>query len=282
MRKRSTFLKIGIGTTLLILLYIVYHSVSNSLFSNPLSRINIGIWGKHAYVLSLSAKTNQHIIFVFPNSHIVQVPGGLKGYKIGALGKLAQLENDPFLFTKALGQGSGLFIHKALHMDSDRVYYDDDKTLTNDLNSVVGEIKNSVFLDGDLSIVDRIYLYLTISNAKASQITLINVGTNAKQEVLFDRIFRNEKKLVQIVYNLSQRTAYFLSTNLENTGIRVADVSAGDTATNECTVKEPTSKHSETAKFISKYFDCKLITGDTGLYEIIWRLDTKVEDKWKL
>jgi len=281
MHKRPTFLIIGIGTTLLILLYIAYHNYSDSLYANPLSRINIGIWGKHAYVVSLSAKTNQHIIFTFPNSHVVQVPGGLKGYKIGALGKLAQLENDPFLFAKALGQGSGLFIHKSLHKDSNEIYYDD-KPLTDNLDSIIGEIKNSVFLEGDLSIVDRIYLYSTISNAKSSQITLVNVGEYTQREILFDRIFRNEKKLVQILYNLSQRTAYFLSINLENTGIRVADISANDKVTKECSVTESTDKHSETAKFISKYFNCKLVTGNTGLYEIIWRLDTGVEDRWKL
>lgn len=282
MRSRVPILIFGLSVVFLIFAYFLYKSYSASLYNSSLSRINIGIWGEHSYVLSLGKTTKQHYIFLFGNSYEVQVPGGLKGYKIGALGKLANLEKDPQLFIKAMGEGSGVFIHKYVHNLDPEIYYDDTWLDTMQFNDVKKELLKKIFLPGDLSIFDRVFIYLAIRDARPSQSTLVKVKNEVPNLLLYDKIFRNEKKLVQILYTESERTAYFISQLLENTGIRVADISKNTAKTKGCVIVESTSNFSQTSRFISNYFGCELREGDTGLYEVQWVLDSKVENRWKL
>jgi len=282
MRSRVPILIFGLSVVFLILAYFLYKSYSASLYNSSLTRINIGIWGEHSYVLSLGKTTKQHHIFLFGNSYEVQVPGGLKGYKIGALGKLADLEKDPQLFIKAMGEGSGVFIHKYLQeLDAD-IYYDDTWLDTLKFNDVKKELLSKVFLPGDLNIFDRIFVYLAIRDSTPSQSTLVKVKKEVPDLLLYDKVFRNEKQLVQILYSDSERTAYFISRLLENTGIRVADISKNTSETTNCVIVESAKNFSQTSRFISSYFGCELREGDTGLYEVQWILDGKVENRWKL
>ena len=101
---------------------------------------------------------------------------------------------------------------------------------------------------------------------------------------LLDKSFRNEKKLIQIRYISSESTAVFLSKLLENTGIRVADISRNEESEKlqKCTVIESGDSFSQTSIFMSRYFGCDLKKGDTGLYEVQWRIDASIEEKWRL
>jgi hypothetical protein len=74
MRNRKNTLIFGLGVLGLILAYMLFRGVTHSLFNASLTRINIGIWGKHSYVVSLGKTTKQNYIFLFPNSYEVQVP----------------------------------------------------------------------------------------------------------------------------------------------------------------------------------------------------------------
>ncbi len=282
MRNRKNTLIFGLGVLGLILAYILFRGVTHSLFNSSLTRINIGIWGKHSYVVSLGKTTKQNYIFLFPNSYEVQVPGGLKGYKIGALGKLADLEKDPQLFAKAMGQGSGVFIHKYIHEQKSEIYDDDEWIDSIKFVEIKREIERSLFQQGDLSLFDRLYVYSAIRDARPSQTTLVRVKESKPELLLYDKVFRNEKKLVQMMYTDSERTAYFIAQMLENSGIRVADIAKSTTLLPNCTIIDSGKIFSQTSKFISSYFACDLEKGDTGLYEIQWILDHGVEKRWKL
>lgn len=284
MRYRLYILIAGVLLVFLILGTVLYRDYSQSFFSSTSGRINIGVWGEHTYVLSLGKTTRQHYIFIFENSHVIDVPGGLKSYKIGALGKLAYLENDPNLFVKALSQGSGIIIHKALYKDTDTIYYDEEESISR-LNEVMNDLQLDVLKAGDLNLFDRIFVYTTLAQARPSQINVIKMGEEApKVGALLDKAFRNEKKLVQILFVSSESTAVFLSKMLENTGIRVADISQGesDRGVQKCSVVESGTEFSQTSIFMSTYFGCSLVKGNTGLYEVQWRLDTPTEEKWRL
>lgn len=301
-RNRRRVLIFGIGILVLALGSLLYRDYAKSFFASSASRIHVGIWGgKHTYVLSLGKTTKQHYFFVFQNSHTIKVPGGLKKYKIGALGKLAHLEHDPHVFIKALSQASGLLIQKTLYEDTDTVYYDEEEGEKVNQDQILKDIRVDIVKPGNLSLFDRIFVLLTVQNARPSQTSIEYVTENSTPKVnaLLDKTFRNEKKLVQIRFIQSEPTALFLSSMLENMGIRVADISQIDntlsTSTSEatdraqmkkrgdeCEVVEPGPRFSNTSQFISQYFECALVHGDTGLYEIQWNLSTHVEEKWKL
>ncbi|MBP6993664.1 hypothetical protein KBB12_00285 [Candidatus Woesebacteria bacterium] len=282
MRYRIPTLIFGISTICLVIAYLTFNSYSQSLFNTPLTRVNIAIWGEHSYVISLGKTARQHYIFLFPNSYEVQVPGGLRGYKIGSLGKLAQLEQDPQLFAKAMGQGSKVFIHKSLHNSSGTIY--DNNTWLDSMKfaQIRNDILRSIFGSGDLTLFDRLYLYLTIREARPSQTTLVRVKDTVPELLLYDKVFRSEKKLVQVLYTHSEKTALFIAQLLENSGIRVADITQNPSPQSTCTIIEPGTTYSQTSQFLSSYFDCELARGDTGLYEIQWILDERVEKEWKL
>lgn len=282
MRYRLPTLLFGLVLLVFMFAYFLYRAYTHSLYSTPFTRINISVWGNHSYVVSLGKTTKQQYIFLFPNSYEVQVPGGLQGYKIGALGKLSALENDPQLFAKAMGQGSGVFVHKYLHDAKNEIYDDDTWVDKISFSEIKHDIEASIFRTGNMSLLDRLYLYFAIYNAKPSQTTLVRVKQDIPALLLYDKVFWNEKKLVQIEYAESERTAYFISKLLENTGIRVADISKNSKTASECVVIESSETFSQTSQFLSSYFGCVLRRGNTGLYEIQWILNRRVEDTWKL
>lgn len=282
MRYRLPTLLFGLVLLVFMFAYFLYRAYTHSFYSTPFTRINISVWGNHSYVISLGKTTKQQYIFLFPNSYEVQVPGGLQGYKIGALGKLSALENDPQLFAKAMGQGSGVFVHKYLHDTNNEIYDDDTWVDKISFSEIKHDIEASIFRTGNMSLLDRLYLYFAIYNAKPSQTTLVRVKQDIPALLLYDKVFWNEKKLVQIVYAESERTAYFISKLLENTGIRVADISKNSKTASECVVIESSERFSQTSQFLSSYFGCVLRRGNTGLYEIQWILNRRVEDTWKL
>lgn len=278
-------LLLGVGLVGVLSIFFVYREISESLSFAPLNRVNVGVWGKHTLIVSISKNSNQHYIIPLPADMSVEIPGGLKEYRVGALGKLAQLESDPKLFSKALGMGAGVFLHKTLYESGSEIYYEDSDADTITLETALRELKGSAFRKGDMNLFDRISFYYTVSKLNPSNTTLVRSPLNSTQVVLFDKTFRNERKLVQMLYAKSQRTAILLAKILENTGIRVADIAgreAGKGSGRECFVVEKGEAFSYTARFIAQYFSCVLEHGETGLYEIQWILGSDVEQKWKL
>lgn len=282
MRARALTLIVGILLLLSVVAYLLFQEYRQSLFSSPLARINVAIWGEHSYVISLGKTTRQHYIFLFPNSYEVMVPGGLKGYKIGALGKLSSLEKDTQLFAKAMGQGSGVFVHKYLFSSQTEIFEDDTWVESTNFSQMKKEIFAGILAPGDLNVFDRLFVYLSLQQAKPSQTTVVRVKGAVPELLLYDKVFRNEKKLVQLVFSQSERTAYFIADFLENTGIRVADISKNPKQSSQCVIIESSDQFSQTSRFLSSYFDCNLTRGDTGLYEVQWFLNDEVENRWKL
>lgn len=281
----SRIVVLTIGLVLLIGIFVMgtIRGLQTSLFGEPLSRVNIGYWGEHSYVLSLGRQSKQHYVFAYANSHTVEVPGGLAEYHIGALGKLSSLEQDRQIFPKALGEGSGVFIHRYLYQDRSKIYFDDTWVDRLDLSEIKRDLTmRTLFASGNLSLFDRFFILFALQEAKSAQVTVIQIKKNTPQLLLYDRIFRQEKKLVQILHSGSERTAYSLARLLENAGIRVADISEDEDLRRNCTVVEPRRPFTQTAQFVGRYFGCSLEIGDTGLYDTVWRIGSKTAREWEI
>jgi hypothetical protein len=274
------------GFLLLVFLFCIglYTSYSNSLYAIAHNRSYIGIWlGDVAYVLIIGQHSGPHYILTYGAGRDVVIPGGLQNYKNGALGKISKLTKDDNLFRKALSQMSLLPLHRAAYLDTNDVYYDS-KLISNDIKQVAESIKTKIWNLKNLSLLDKWYIYRSLSQLRNSN-TDLYIKNKPDQAALYDRTMRNEKKLVQIVYPESYDTASFISQLLEGIGVRVSDIGSigNDNIIKRCKVIESsTDKMSETAIFIKNYFSCEYEKGRTGLYEIQFQIGREVIEEWRI
>jgi hypothetical protein len=99
------------------------------------------------------------------------------------------------------------------------------------------------------------------------------------QGLFYKNGFRTEKLSLQIIYQKSYKTAVLLSRITEGEGIRVVDLTASGTKTEDCLIMENNSQNwSFTAKALSDFFQCKLIKGKTELSDIILILGNLEKD----
>ncbi|MFO0704278.1 MAG: hypothetical protein U0525_06215 [Patescibacteria group bacterium] len=262
----------------------------SSFFLMPYQRFNIGMWGKRSFVISYNMDGPDHTLMIFSNSYEVEIPGGLKGYTVGSIGKLVSLQNKPLIYKKALSAASQVLIHKTLHQNTNEVYFDDYGDSSDD-ESLKSMIAGYLFGPGELNIFERLYIYIHLSDIVSSKSTRILVTSQKPDVKIFEKSFRNERKLVQLIYRTSSKTGYELASMLENNGIRVADIlEYSPTSTDlaeyakngveKCLIIESSPTFSKTSDFLSSYFGCEKIYGETGLYNIKLILDEKTEKEW--
>ncbi|MEI6327212.1 MAG: hypothetical protein WCO78_03790 [Candidatus Roizmanbacteria bacterium] len=282
MRSRQIYLIAGLSLLFIIITVLVWRSYQNSLFVLDRNRILVGVWlGDESYVLSLPKESGQNHILWYPPSQEVTIPGGLKNYRLGALSKVAQLESDPRLYTKAMSQLSGIPLERTFYKNTQEVYYGDNQ-IHESISEITSQVRSSVWgLEGG-SLWDKLFIYQKLGSLRSSN-TELYIKLKPDKANLYDRIFRNEKQLVQMTYPGTPATAMFLSQLLEGIGIRVSDIGAySNPVAKQCIVTEKTHTQSKTAAYITEYFGCAYKTGDTGLYEIQFALGSDTIEEWKL
>lgn len=282
MRSRQIYLISGLFLFLLVVIVLAWRSYQTSLFVLDRNRILVGIWlGEEAYVLSLPKESGQNHLLWYPPSQEVTIPGGLKNYKLGALAKVAQLESDPRLYTKAMSQLAGIPLEKTLYKSTQEVYYGEPEA-HGTVSEIATQIRSSLWnLDGG-SFWDKLFLYQKAGALRSSN-TELYIKLKPDKANLYDRLFRNEKRLVQMTYSGLPETAFFLSRLLEGIGIRVSDIGPyTGPAIKQCVVTEKVGTQSKTAAYITGYFGCRYQTGDTGLYEIQFALGSDTIEEWRL
>ncbi len=276
-----------IAASILIIIVLAFtfkEAYSKSLYVRKNSRVYVGIWlGKDAYVVSISQNIGQSHLLYYPPEQEVVIPGGLKTYKIGALGKLAQLTGDNKLFKKALSQISSLPIDESLYLDKNEVYYEGSKVEERSIGSIASEMRSALWSLKGTTLMNKVFLYQKLGNMRGSN-TELYVKFKPDPVGMYDREFRSEKRLVQMIHSNTLNTAVFLSKLLEGVGIRVSDIGSqpptGDGG--ECQVIERDSEQSATSRYIVEYFGCTYRQGDTGLYEVQFILSKRLVDEWKL
>ncbi|QQS43364.1 hypothetical protein IPM65_04355 [Candidatus Roizmanbacteria bacterium] len=280
-----------------ILGYLLYKGVtvfSHSLFVSSPDRINFVMYGPQTRYYSLDTKTNRHYEISFPPDLKVDVPGGYGQYRVGSLGKLAELDGNAHLLEKTFAATTTTFIHYYFFPDSDEVYYGSDIEESAKKPSVL----HVLFWSGNASVLDRLYLSLMLLGKKDTQFNLISYRKET-DNVLGDTVFRNdtfmkksigllyqanyreEQASVQILYPHEYKTAMRISTLLEGNGIRVSDVSLDIDRSDTCEVIFSTEVPSQTARDISSYFTCPLVNGKTDVYDIIFVLGMREKD-WEI
>lgn len=279
------YLIIAAVTLILIIAFLTFKSAyDNSLFVRKNSRVYVGVWlGKDTYVLSISQNVGQSHLLYFPPEQEVVIPGGLKGYKVGALGKVAHITDDVKLYKKALSQLSGLPIDEYLYTDTSDVFYEGSDMADKNIGSIARELSGALWQLRGTSVLNKIFLYQKIGNMRGSN-TELYIKLKPDPVGMYDREFRSEKRLVQMVHSNTPDTAVFLAKLLEGVGIRVSDI--GSQQQNEsrgvCQVIERAPVQSATAKYITDYFGCEYKLGDTGLYEVQFILSKPLVQEWKL
>lgn len=283
-RGSKVYLALGLIITFLALGAYLTREYNRSFFSTSLQRVNIGIFGKRSMIVSYNLKSSGggHTLIVFSNTYNVQIPGGLGGYSVGSIGKLAELEKKPDMYKKAMSIAGQLLLHRAQYKNTSEVYYDDYGDTTDD-NEMKSRLADAFWGGGDLTIFERLFLISKIDEILSSSTSRYLVSSQKPQLKLYERSFRDERKLVQIYYQDSSKTAYTFASLLENAGIRVADIiSTQEKLTNgpKCMVIESGSERSKTGEFLTDYFGCAYTEGETGIYDIHFVLDDKTEQEW--
>ena len=277
--------------------YKVLRVFSQSLFMQKKDRINIAMYGPQSGLYSIDTNENRHYVLYFPPDLKMQVPGGYGNYRVGSLGKLAKLDENPDIYRKTFALATTAFVDYYFYQDSSDVYYG------NETKDKVTEpaLYQFITYPGNANIFDRVFLLFTFLRINQSDFTVIDYleKTNkAKNDVvfqdesfkkesiglLFQKKYRTEHKSIQILYKDGYLVAAQIASLLEGNGIRVNDISINLSDKKKCSVVEDLKvgqTFSRTASDVASYFDCALVIGKTDVYDIIFVLGN-IEKDWEV
>lgn len=292
--KKNAILYLVIGSFLLIyFLYVAIRSFSTSLFFNSKDRINIIVYGQNVAYYSLAIQESRDYVVYFPPDLKVQVPGGYSNYRVGSLSKLVDLEKQPDLYRRTFSFATSSFVNYYFYPETTEVYYGEG---TKD-NYQKLNLKNFFFMKSNASFLDRVYLSIFVLNKKTDKFRVLKYVESEKIRddayfedeeftkksigLFYQKTYRNEKKSIQIAYNTEYSTAGSIANTLEGNGIRVSDITLNLHPKKECLIREENSDHSATATYMAEFFNCKLVTGKTDVYDIIFELGDR-EKEWQV
>ncbi len=268
---------------------------SRSLFVQQPDRVNFVIYGEKPVFYSFGIKDVGNYAIPFYADLKTQIPGGYGYYRIGALGKLAKLDNKPELLTKTFSNVTSTFVTYYFYDEGEQVYYGGHQ----DKGSPKPQIPNILFMKSNASFWDRLYLVSYINKAQPSSLASIN--SLPYERLKDDTVLRNDnflKKYIGLFYNKSYRsenvniqilysksdsypTAEMISSMLNGSGIVVGDISRKTESSKKCNIIETTKKPSKTAQDIASFFNCDVKTGDTDVYDILFVLG-ELEESWEV
>lgn len=279
--------------SVILCLFLVFFIIQlyKSLFIQRPERINLLFLNQNPILLSLSTiGESNYYINLYPDLKL-NIPGGYGDYRVGALVKLAQLEIDNGLISRAIEGSTFTFLNYYFFPNKIQTYFGKTPTLEFNLN-----LKNIIFNKSNASFFDKAYLFFKIIGVQNHNFIKLNAfeKINNNKDLIFDserfaeeynglffqHTYRDERKSVQILYTNNYNSADIIAKILENNGIRVVDISKTDKTDKKCEVLEKAKKYSKTSKDISTYLDCKLVNGKTEISDIVIFLGDK-EELWK-
>jgi hypothetical protein len=281
---------------LFIVLYLLYKAVtsfSGSLFVSDTNRINILIYGEESIFYSLDKKDTRHYVMYFAPDLKMQVPGGYGNYRVGSLGKLVNLEKKPDIFTKTFSIATTSFVNYYFYPGGEDVFYG--KDIPEEKKSA--KITDILFSKSNAGFFDRLYIAFFFISKNTDDFNRIEYSerVNAIQNdvyfqdesfvkesigLLYQTLYRDEQKSIQILYNEDYDVAHNIGNLLEGNGIRVNDLSLDINRVKTCSVIESGKEHSNTAQDLASFFHCELKAGSTDVYDIIFVLGN-IEKEWE-
>jgi len=288
-KKSLKTLVLSVILCLILILFII--QLYKSLFIKKPERINLLFLNQNPTLMSLSTVGESNYYFnLYPDLKL-NVPGGYGDYRVGALVKLSQLENDSELISRAIEGSTFTFLNYYFFPNKVQTYFGKASSSEFDLN-----LKNIIFNKSNASFFDKVYLFIKIVGVQNHNFIKLNAfeKLNNNKDLVFDserfseeynglffqHTYRDERKSVQILYTNNYNSADMIAKILENNGIRIVDISKTDKTDKNCRVFEKAKKYSITSKNISTYLGCELVNNDTGISDIIIFLGDK-EELWK-
>lgn len=288
-KKSLKTLVLSIISCLILVLFII--QLYKSLFITKPERINLIFLNQNPTFISLSTVgESNYYLNLYPDLKL-NIPGGYGDYRVGALIKLSQLENDSGLISRAIEGSTFTFLNYYFYPNKVQTYFGKASSSEFNLNLI-----NIILNKSNAGIFDKAYLFIKLVGIQSHNFIKLNTfeKLNHNKDLVFDserfveeynglffqHTYRNERKSVQILYTNNYNSADIIGKILENNGIRVVDISKTDKTDKNCKVFEKAIKYSITSKSISTYLDCKLVSGDTGISDIIIFLGHK-EELWK-
>ena len=267
---------------------------SISLFTYSGDRINLVMYGSQTAFYSLDKQeTRNYTMYFYPDLKM-QIPGGYGNYRIGSLGKLAKLDNEPDILTKTFSVATTSFVHFYFYPATEDVYYGTDIIKS----PTVPSIRNILFMPSNAGFFDRLYLAFWLLDKKDDDFKQIAYQSETNKihndvffeedsfiknsiGLMFQKQYRDEQKNIQLQFTKNYAVAESVSALLEGNGIRVNDITLDMKRSRDCSVVENVSIHSRTAIDIAHFFGCTLTQGKTDVYDIIFVLGS-VEKDWEL
>jgi hypothetical protein len=295
--RRRVLYAVGFGIILLYLIFKIGSDFSRSLFVTRPDRVNILVYGETPTFYSFGIRDVGNYAITFYPDLRVQVPGGYGYYRIGALGKLATLQDDPKLLSSAFTAVTSTFVDYSFLNPSGEVFYGGRDETRN-----AGKPSNwDIFrMRSNAAFFDKIYLMTLMNQIQPNSVHDIDYlpYEKAKNDTVFNednfldryigvfyrKTYREDNRNVQLLYSNSgsYNTAEMISSVLNGNGILVGDISRRKNAKKQCRVIEEGSEpYSRTAVMIAEFFDCRLERGDTDVYDILFELGS-LEDSWEI
>lgn len=288
--KKNSY-KLGLIIFLLFILYIG-KCFSSSLFFNKKDRINLFFYGKKNYFVSLGVSDDVNYLGEIDTDWSIKVPGGYGFYKVGAIGKLSQLEKDENLIGRTFSLMNSNFIHYSFVPKDQEISYFKNKE---DFNIGFSDFFNSK-INSNANFFDKLYLYFKLSGKNKSNFIVINYlpyldKNNQFSEEDFNKKYlgffyqkklREEGKNIQLIgqnYNSLKNLSYVI----EGEGIRVVDISLNKEEHQKCIIWEDCEKEfSKTAQYLSLIFNCELKKDKIDIADILVDFGSNLEKKWTI
>lgn len=273
---KSAWITLFVISILIIL--VSAHSILNSGFFKKSARVNILLYNASPVLYSIGKGDGIDYDTSFNPDLKVPVAGGFGRYRIGAIGKLAQLEKNSDIFQHTFSLLSSSFVTYYFHEPLGAIYFGKAKKVIS-----TPSISTLLFSPSNASVVDRIFLVSLflrnpISDFRTLTFDSVDDFNKSYLGYFYDRTYRDDKKTVQIIYREDAATASYLGQLLEGEGIRVADISQNS---NQSRCEVITNKNSETSQAISSFFNCIQVPGDTGPYDILFKISS-LEKNWEI
>lgn len=284
-RNRSWIVKVGVLIILGYFLITVIRSVAGSIIFLKKDRLNIVFYGSQTNFVSIGRTDGVHYRIPFDNDFLVKVPGGYGEYKIGSLGKLAQLEKNPHLIKNAFSFATGSFVDFYFYPTMPAIYAD--RASAQPLRSLSYlTTLFSLHYKSNASLFERLFLFFMLFGKRASDFLTLDASQASPlryKGYFYQKSVRLEKKEIRFLYH-DYDTAMGLVQLLEGEGIRVVDLSK--TAEKHCIIEESLDRGtpSQTARYLARIFSCPIgqkKERDLVVADIVVVLDDRIEKTWE-
>ena len=286
--KRSSIIFIFL---LVCLIYYLFKLVTSSVFLKGRDKVNVVFYGEKTRFYSLDRK-NVNYILSFSNLVKVVVPGGYGQYKIGAIGKLANLEKKPAIIGKTFSVATSTLVDLYFYQKKTTIYHDNSNL------KQTPTFMEIILTNSNANLIDKLFLFYIFSSNSKENFQIIDLvpfesggGNNIFdhnafykkfQGSFFQRSYRNYDINVQIVYTKSYKTAQLIGQIIEGEGIRVVDLSDQGKNMHGCLlVSSKEISKSKTFLRLADYFKCRTQIGETTVSDIILELGG-LEKDWAI